>query len=340
MIVDCHVHVSACTPGHGSMSVRLQRSLPFRFMRWRLRLKGYDASTECQLAQRLLDVIDGAGQLDAAVVLAFDAVHDRDGRLNEANTHLYVTNDYVIELARKHPKVLFGASVHPYRKDAVAEIERCVQAGAVLLKWLPIVQNFDPSDEKCIPVYEALADYRLPLLSHTGGEKSLPTLNEAVADPMLLVPALKRGVTVIAAHCGTRSSPNETDYLPQFVRLAEEYENCYGDTAALNLPTRWYAWEKLLADSLVRGKLVHGSDWPIPAFPPPGQLHLGTCLQLMGEGNWMRRDVLIKQHLGLETEYWHRAAKLLRLPPADAAARSSPGHRATGPPQTAAAGRG
>lgn len=219
MIVDCHVHISACTPGHGSISLQLQNSLAFRFMRWRLKLKGYDANTEAQLRERLLDVIQGTPKLDAAVVLAFDAVHDGEGRLDEANTHLYVTNDYVMELARQHPNILFGASVHPYRKDAVAEIERCVSGGAVLLKWLPITQNFDPSDERCFPVYEALAHHKLPLLSHTGGERSLPTLNASVADPMLLVPALKRGVTVIAAHCGTKSSPQETDYVPQFMRL-------------------------------------------------------------------------------------------------------------------------
>src|SRR6185312_14728454 len=106
-------------------------------------------------------------------------------------THLYVSNDYVIELAKRHRKVLFGASVHPYRKDAVAEIERCVADGAVLLKWLPIVQDFDPSDERCFPVYEALAHYKLPLLCHTGGERSLPNLNPHVADPLLLTPALR-----------------------------------------------------------------------------------------------------------------------------------------------------
>src|SRR5438874_13119055 len=111
--------------------------------------------------------------------------------MNLEKTHLYVTNDYVIELAKRHRKMLFGASVHPYRKDAIAELERCVKAGAVLLKWLPIVQNFDPSDARCIPFYEALAHYKLPLLSHTGGEKSLPNLNTAVADPRLLEPALK-----------------------------------------------------------------------------------------------------------------------------------------------------
>ena len=32
--------------------------------------------------------------------------------------------DSVIELARQNPKILFGASVHPFRKDAVAELER------------------------------------------------------------------------------------------------------------------------------------------------------------------------------------------------------------------------
>src|SRR4051812_18102165 len=234
MILDCHVHICATTPGHGWMSDRLQKSLAFRFMRWRLGIKGYDEATERQLEAKLIETVNQTTLLDAAVVLAFDAVHDRDGRLDEANTHLYVTNDYVIELAKRHPKMLFGASVHPYRKDAVQEVERCVARGAVLLKWLPVVQDFDPSDERCFPLYEALAHHRLPLLCHTGGERSLPSRNKAVADPALLVPALQRGVTVIAAHCGTRDRLLSPDYVPTFVRLAKEHENLYGDTAALN----------------------------------------------------------------------------------------------------------
>ena len=283
-------------------------------MRWRLGISGEDAESERQIAASLVDHVERTEQLDAAVVLAFDAVYEGDGRRDEDRTHFYVSNDYVIELAKRHPKILFGASVHPYRKDAVAEIERCVAAGAVLLKWLPIVQDFDPSDERCFPVYEALAHHKLPLLSHTGGEKSLPTLNPQVADPTLLEPALRRGVTVIAAHCGTRSASDETDFVPQFCRLAREYENCFGDTAALNLPTRSYAYETILNDPVIRQKLVHGSDWPIPAIPPISQLHVRDALALWREKNWMRRDVLIKQRLGLGPDYWHRAATLLRQP--------------------------
>src|SRR5688572_28125671 len=148
MVIDCHVHICAAIPRHGSMSDRLQKSLAFRFMRWRLGIKGYDAATEVQLESKLIETINQTRRLDAAVVLAFDAVHDAEGRLDEANTHLYVTNDYVIELAKRNRKMRFGASVHPYRKDAVAEIERCVKAGAVLMKWLPITQNMNPADDR------------------------------------------------------------------------------------------------------------------------------------------------------------------------------------------------
>src|SRR6185437_3728012 len=310
MILDVHVHISATTPGKGSMSPRLLKSIPFRFMRWKFGIEGSGEADERMLEAKLASTIEGATKLDAAVVLAFDAVYDMNGRKDDANTHFHVTNDYVIELASRHKNILFGCSVHPYRKDAVTEIERCVKAGAVLLKWLPIVQNFNPADARCIPFYEALVHYKLPLLSHTGGEKTLPCLDLSVADPMLLLPAIQRGVTVIAAHCGTRSAPGETDFLPQFAHLAAKYDNFFGDTSALNLPTRSYAWHTLLRSKTLREKIVHGSDWPVLCLPPISELGI-RGLRLFSEGNWMKRDVLIKEQLGLDDAYWNRAAKVL-----------------------------
>ncbi len=211
------------------------------------------------------------------------------------------------------PKMLFGASVHPYRTDALDELDRCVRGGAVLVKWLPVSQGMDPSHPKCIPFYEALAHHKLPLLCHTGGELSLPRFDDSLADPVLLKEALRRGVIVIMAHCGTRSSPTNRDYLPQFMRLARQYEHCYGDTSALNLPSRWYAYERILSDRVVRAKLVHGSDWPIIAIPPVGRIDLGACAGLMRDSNWMRRDVRIKECLGVDEAYWERASRILRL---------------------------
>jgi predicted TIM-barrel fold metal-dependent hydrolase len=313
MLLDCHVHISAMIPGHGFMSRKLLDSFAFKFMRWRFGLVGEDEQTERELEQLLVDTIDDTPMLGAAVVLAFDGVYDDAGELDLSRTHFYVTNDYVHELSLRHPKVLFGASVNPYRRDAIKELERCTKAGAVLMKWLPIVQGFDPSDPRCFEFYDALVEHQLPLLAHTGGERSLPRVNDAFADPMLLVPALKRGVTVIMAHCGTRSVPGEADFVDAFIRLAKEYPNCFGDTSALGLPTRWHAWPKILGDKTVREKLIHGSDWPIISMPPITRLPMSDAVDLMQVSNWMQRDILIKNALGLDEAYWNRAAEVLGI---------------------------
>jgi uncharacterized protein len=315
MLLDCHVHTAALLPGHGRISDRAQRALAFRWMRRQLRLPtGHDdAATEQALERALIDALQTTSDVDAAVVLAFDAVYTRDGRLDEEATHLYVANDYVADLAARHPKIRFGASVHPYRRDAVAELERCVRAGAVLCKWLPITQRFDPADPQCISVYEALAHFGLPLLSHTGWEHVLPRLDPTVAAPARLVPALERGVTVIAAHCGTGRVPGEGSYLRQFMRLARDHERLYGDTAGMNLPNRWGSYDALLADDVVRQKLVHGSDWPVPAYPRPWRHGWRASRAILSEPNQLRRDVEIKRALGFDEAYWGRGAEILRV---------------------------
>ena len=316
MVVDLHVHISALSPANGGMSQHLLSSIPFRFIKWRLGLRGQDERTEARLRQVLFDTLDDTPELDAAVILAFDAPHEMHGHFDTGNTHLYTKNRYVIELCSQHPKALFGASIHPYRRDAVAELERCVAAGAVLVKWLPITQGMDPSHEKCRPFYEAMAGLKIPLLAHTGGEKSLPNVAEHLAAPRLLELPLKCGVTVIAAHCGTRSTFTETDYVDEFVRMCYEHERFFGDTAALNLPTRSHAYRRIIQDDRVRSRLVHGSDWPIPVIPPAAVMGMASAAETWFERNWLRRDVKIKQALGLDDDYWRRGASLLRQRPA------------------------
>jgi hypothetical protein len=296
------------------MSRTLLNSLPFRFMRWKFGLVGEDASTERTLEELLARTVAGANPVNAAVVLAFDAVHDSEGKRDAGRTHFEVGNDYVRDVTRTYPRLLYGASIHPYRRDAVAELERVARDGAVLIKWLPITQDIDPSDARCFPFYEALAHLGIPLLSHTGWERTLPTANNRVADPALLRPALERGVTVIMAHCGTKSFYGESCHVDSFMRMAREWEHCYGDTSALNLPTRAYGWRRLLEDDVVREKLVHGSDWPILPLPPLRHTGIASAISLLREPNWMKRDALVKQRLGLEGEYWTRAATLLRVP--------------------------
>ena len=49
MLIDCHVHIAACTPGHGLLSDRLLKSFAFRFMQRRFNLHGASLETELEL---------------------------------------------------------------------------------------------------------------------------------------------------------------------------------------------------------------------------------------------------------------------------------------------------
>ena len=321
MRIDCHVHLSAMHPFHGKMSPRLLRSPAFAFLRWKCGMPK-DESLDAQLVAMLQGQLHSAADLDAAVVLAFDAVHDRDGHRDEENTHLYLSNDYVMSLAARDEKILFGCSVHPYRKDAIAGLQRCIAGGATLCKWLPITQGIDPSDPKCYPFYDCLAHHGVPLLSHTGGETMLPNINTC-ANPTLLLPALRRGVRVIAAHCGTRSKPWEMDFVSTFTRMALEHEHFYGDTSALNWPFRWHAYKAIFGDQRVLRKVIHGSDWPVIPVPHPGRLGAGMALHHLDNPNWLQRDIDIKRALGFDDAFFHRTAEVLRIVPAPAAAKES-----------------
>jgi len=126
----------------------------------------------------------------------------------KSESHLLTPNDVIIDIAKENPRVLFGASVHPYRKkkDLLAEMTRCVDNGAVLFKWIPSSQQINPWDDRCLPFYETLAEAKIPLLCHTGAELAVPRLTlmrKKFDDPRRLKKALNAGVRVIAAHCAT-----------------------------------------------------------------------------------------------------------------------------------------
>ena len=103
--------------------------------------------------------------------------------------------------------------IHPYRRDALSELERLAGRGACLIKWLPGAQNIRPDDPRCFTFYEAMAHLQIPLLCHTGNEHTLKAFPDELNDPRRLVPALERGVTVIAAHCGARLFLHEQCHL-------------------------------------------------------------------------------------------------------------------------------
>jgi len=115
------------------------------------------------------------------VCLALDPIYDPDtGERREDLSHVWVDNEYISDSLKSElpDKILLGASVHPYDPKFEERVTRCVDDGAVLLKWLPSAQQIDLAHEKVISALKFLTTAKngkpLPLLLHIGSEYAIP----------------------------------------------------------------------------------------------------------------------------------------------------------------------
>ena len=320
MICDLHVHVAGVgSQASGNfLAPAFRRSFAFRLFVRRLKLTPRVISApdfDQQIARLIVDKLN-ASQLDRAVLLAFDAAHRDNGTRDEERTLIVTDNDFVADLAASHQKVLFGASVHPYRSDALAELERLIGRGACLVKWLPGAQNIQPDDPRCLPFYDVLAQHQIPLLCHTGGEHTLKAFPDTLNDPRRLAPALKRGVTVIAAHCGARLFLHEKSYFRAWQEMALRYERFYGDISAFAVITRIWLLRLLLRSPQLAAKLVFGSDFPVAPMPLSciGKVSLRRALELRRISNPFDQAVEMMKAAGVPDEVFARSGQLLRIP--------------------------
>jgi predicted TIM-barrel fold metal-dependent hydrolase len=315
-IIDIHTHVFSLDPdGTGCLlSEASQRRLAGRYLRWKHGIRAADPidKAEAILQGAWLDLLRETRDVDQIVILAHDAVYDREGHLLPEKTHFYVPNRYVLALASEDPKLLAGASVHPYRKDALEELDRVIEAGAVLIKWLPNTQGFDPMDPKTIPFLRKLAERRMVLLCHTGPEFALKPLDQSFGHPNRLRLALDEGVTVVAAHGGGFG------WFPgfgfrRFVEMLLQHPNLYTDLSALTLLPRSRYLTALLDRPEVHNKLVQGSDHPLPISPWPffRRISLEKLRALSRVRSPFDRDLQIKRALGFPESVFERAAELL-----------------------------
>jgi predicted TIM-barrel fold metal-dependent hydrolase len=253
--------------------------------------------------------------MDAVVLLAHERVHDPDGTPREDLGSMFVPNDVVLGLAKQFPEFLPGVSIHPARRDALDELNRCLEAGAVLMKCLPNCQNIDFSDKRYRPFWERMAEAGLPLLAHTGGEHTVPVINAALANPRLLRFPLECGVTVIAAHCATKSGALDRDHFDVWVAMLREFPNLYGDISAMVSLNRCGHLRDCLRPE-VAPRILHGSDFPVPVLGHRMWLQRwidrATFKRCQSIANPLERDWEFKRALGFGDEIATRVTGLLR----------------------------
>ncbi len=290
-IIDSHVHIAGRGdkfPNDLYWSEKFEEGIGFKGLKV---LKGWTCKKmdDRSMIDELLKQVKQFKKVDYVAVLALDNVYKVDGTYcgpgiqnkGEVLSTLYVSNAFVTTtLPHQNPKILPGISVHPFRNDALDELEK-YKDSAVLCKWMASAQQIDFSDpqgkQKLSKFYEKLVKIKLPLLFHTGVETSIPASKpgfDKFNNPIYIEKALDMGVTVILAHCGCSYFdillPQDNvvqEVISLFKKRQEEKKdwNLYADISALFSPFRK---RKILDDIfnyIPASRLIYGSDYPNPA---------------------------------------------------------------------------
>lgn len=316
--IDVHAHLAGVgTGGSGCwISPAFQRRVTFRLLRrwYGITERQMRTTVDADWAALLAETVR-TSELSHAVALGFDGVYDGAGHLDRKRSQMVVPPRWVFEVCRRHPELLPGPSVNPFRRDAGEVLEECIAGGAVLIKWLPAAQGIDPASSRLRPFYRRLAEVGLPLLIHAGGgERVFRVIAPEMSDVARLAEPLEAGVPVICAHSGTRvhfsRDPDQTHALRA---LLERFPHLWLDNSGMANPSRFAHLPRLASDPFVCERTLYGSDFPVPPLAALYLARLGArgVWALERERNPLQRDVAVKRALGYPDATLRRAAEVL-----------------------------
>ncbi|HZM36784.1 MAG TPA: amidohydrolase family protein [Burkholderiales bacterium] len=177
-----------------------------------------------------------------------------------------ITNEEIAELAHKHSDVAIPfASINPHRgTEGVKQARRLISEYKVKgFKFHPSVQDFYPNDRMAYPLYEAIAEAKLPALFHTGqtgvGAQTPGGggIKLKYSNPMLLddVAADFPDMPIILAH---PSFPWQEEALSVATHKPQVYIDLSGWSPKYFPPILVQ-----YANTLLKDKILFGSDYPV-----------------------------------------------------------------------------
>jgi hypothetical protein len=194
----------------------------------------------------------------AAVVFTVDA-ETKTGRKA-------VPNEEIAEVAAANPDVLIPfASVDPGKgKRAVEEAKRLIaEHGVRGFKFHPNIQAFFPNDRKVYPLYDVIAEARLPALFHTGHSgigSGLPGgggIRLKYSNPMCVddVAVDFPELTIVLAH---PSFPWQEEAISVALHKSQVYIDLSGWSPKYFPPVLVQ-----YANTLLKDRVLFGSDYPM-----------------------------------------------------------------------------
>ncbi len=324
-LLDVHCHTAGIGAGGSGCFVSRELEQSYKFG---IYLKAFGVTRE-QLARegdalivrRISEQLSTSTKVGQSIVLALDGVVNEAGELDRTNTQAYVPNEFVATETAKFTNLLWGASINPYRKDALAQLDWAAAHGAKLIKWIPSTMHINPADERLAPFYRRMIELRLPLLCHAGQERSFVGARDELADPVRLELPLKLGVTVIAAHIASTGADEGERDTDRLARMMAAHTNLYSEISSLTQANKLGYLREALTRPEFRGRLLYGTDFPLvntalvsPWFYPLN-LTRAQMSEIAGIENPWDRDVALKQALGVPPEIFQRSATLLLAKP-------------------------
>jgi uncharacterized protein len=235
---------------------------------WKSALRVDDAPTESQAAmgryfryQPQHQTVPEMAEMYRKLRMAF-VVFAVDSPLEKTR----ISNEEVAELAHENRDVAIPfASINPHRgAPGAREARRLIRDFAVKgFKFHPSVQAFFPNDRMAYPLYEVIAEAKLPALFHTGqtgvgaGARGGGGIRLKYSNPICLddVAADFPDMPIILAH---PSVPWQDEQLS----VAVHKPNVYIDLSGWSPK---YFEPKLVqyANSLLKDRMMFGSDYPV-----------------------------------------------------------------------------
>jgi uncharacterized protein len=285
-LVDYHIHILAVGTSANDAFINAKMRSGFNLERLKFQIyssasgiKNIDNADQ-EYVTRLIRLARGNNRHGKYRILAFDKHYNADGTVNLDKTNMYVSNQYVVEVAQKYSDVFLPViSVHPYRADAVSELDKWGKAGVKYLKWLPNAMGIDPANPAIEPFYRKMKEHKMILLSHAGEEQAVEAdEDQRLGNPLLLRKPLEYGVRVIIAHAASLGECDDLDSrdarkvncFDLFLRLMGESKYIgllFGEISAMLQFNRMpVPFETLLKRQDLHPRLVNGSDYPLPAI--------------------------------------------------------------------------
>ncbi len=286
-LVDQHVHLVGLGKGGTGIEINKRMRMWWKHLGKYNRFNVYKSASgieheenaDREYVERLVSLVKYFPIKIRSYIFAFDRHYNEDGTPNEEHTEFFVPNEYAFKIAKEFPEYFTPViSVHPYRKDALVELEKWAKQGAKFVKWLPNAMGMDPANERNIPFYQLMKKYGMTLISHAGEEKAVEgDKYQELGNPLKLRLPLDLGVKVIIAHMASRGPCLDYDNENKMIDCSKLFwrmfdnkkyiKNLFSETSSLLIYERiGEPLNEVIERTDIHHRIGYGSDYPLPGI--------------------------------------------------------------------------